>query len=145
MEIHIILTLYDYFGFTKVGLKPETEKERRTEAKKARDEQAERDKLPKLEGHYESLSPCRFEKDNVHFAINCGGVSKGLGIVLSVYELESDEVYFTDIQLEYALNETPRKVIPLNIKKEKSLTEAGNFTGRTKILFCPKKSIRIFQ
>ncbi len=119
MAYRFILTLYDYFGFTKVGLKPETEKERRIKAKKARDEQAKRDKLPKLGGHHESLSPCRFETDNVHFAINYGGVSKGLGIAISVYELENDEIYFTDIQLEYALNEPKRKTIPLNMEKRR--------------------------
>ena len=134
-----ILTLYDYFGFTKVGLKPETEKKRRAEAKKARDEQTERDKLPKLEGHHCSLSPCMFERSNVFFAINEGGVSKGLGIAISVYGLENDDVYFSDIQLEYALNETPRKVIPLNMKKRKKPDGGWELYWEDKDFILPEK------
>ena len=72
---------------------------------------------PKLSIVHFNLMPCEIGKDQCCFAINTGGKSKGLAIAFSGSYVEQEEIRFHDVQLEYALDQYPRKTIPLQLEK----------------------------
>lgn len=67
-----------------------------------------------------SLMPCKIGQDTLISAINLGGSSKGLSIAFSGSYVETEELSFRDVQLEYHFDLQPRKTIPLTLEKVKT-------------------------
>lgn len=57
--------------------------------------------LPKLEIPRYSLTPCKEGKDACVFAVNRGGKSKGLGIMIDLVSKDDIDITFKDVCLEY--------------------------------------------
>ncbi|MBR5745907.1 MAG: hypothetical protein IKX92_01455 [Clostridia bacterium] len=68
------------------------------------------------------MSPCEIGKDQCCFVINTGGKSKGIAIAFSGSYIEKEDVRFRDVQLEYSLDQHPRKTIPLSLEKKQTQT-----------------------
>lgn len=63
------------------------------------------------------LMPCKIGKDKIISAVNLGGASKGIGIAFSGSYVETNEISFRDVQIEYHFDRHPRKIIPLTLER----------------------------
>ena len=72
--------------------------------------------------HSANLMPCKIGEDEFYSAINTGGRSKGVAVAFSGKYVEKEEIRFRDVQLEYALDQYPRKTIPLQLVKIQTQT-----------------------
>ncbi len=77
---------------------------------------------PKLTIPLYDLMPCKIGKDHCCFVVNTGKKTKGVAIAFSGNYVEHEEISFRDVQLEYALDQYPRKIIPLQLEKRKTQT-----------------------
>ena len=66
--------------------------------------------------------PCEIGKDQCYFVVNTGGKTKGVAIAFSGSYVEQEELRFRDVRLEYALDRSPRKTIPLSLEKKQTQT-----------------------
>lgn len=65
-----------------------------------------------------SLTPCRIGENNIITAINTGGSSRGIAIAFIGDYVENEDIFFTDVKLEYDFDKTPRKEIPVQLSKQ---------------------------
>ena len=77
---------------------------------------------PKLTIPRYDLMPCKIGEDHCCFVVNTGKKTKGVAIAFSGNYVEHEEISFRDVQLEYALDQYPRKIIPLQLEKRKTQT-----------------------
>lgn len=75
---------------------------------------------PKLDFSAYDMMPCKIGQDTLISVINLGGSSKGLGIAFSGSYVETEELSFHNVQLEYNFDRYPRKTIPLTLEKVKT-------------------------
>ncbi len=68
------------------------------------------------------LMPCEIGKATIICAVNRGGRSKGLAVAFSGDYVEHEEIRFRDVQLEYAMDRSPRKTIALHLEKRQTQT-----------------------
>ncbi len=85
-------------------------------------ESAAKPEPPKLSFVSPSLMPCEIGKDQCYFVVNTGGKTKGVAIAFSGSYVEQEELRFRDVRLEYALDRSPRKTIPLSLEKKQTQT-----------------------
>ena len=64
-------------------------------------------------------------------AINIGGASKGIAISFTGKYVESGEIEFKDVQLEYGFADRERKIIPLTLEKVQA--KNGNWIYSAKV------------
>lgn len=88
-------------------------------------ESASKSEPPKLSFTTPSLEPCEIGKDQCYFVINTGGRSKGVAIAFSGDYIEKEDIRFRNVQLKYALDQYPRKTIPLQLEKRQ--TQSGQW------------------
>lgn len=82
--------------------------------------EAEKPKPPQLSLHLPSMMPCDIGKDTFVSAINTGGKSFGIAIAFSGSYVETDEIRFRDVQLEFDFDRHPRPTVPLSLEKRQT-------------------------
>ena len=85
-------------------------------------ESASKTQPPKLTLPTYDLMPCKNGENHCCFVVNTGRKTKGVAIVFSGSYVEHEEIRFRDVSLEYALDQYPRKTIPLQLEKRKTQT-----------------------
>lgn len=88
--------------------------------------QKARKEPPVLDMYQPSLRPCVNGEDACLFALNDGGVSRGIAVIFEGDYVEKDEITFENVQLEYDLSHDPRRTIPIQLEKRKA-KEGGYF------------------
>ena len=72
---------------------------------------------PRLTMPTYDLMPCEIGKPSIITAVNAGGKSTGLAIAFSGNYVENEDIWFRDVQLEYAFDRHPRPTIKLQLEK----------------------------
>lgn len=70
--------------------------------------------LPKLENNAVTLSRCASGEEACVFAVNRGGKSRGLAVVLACLGDETQNITFENVMLEYNLDKYPRSQIHIS-------------------------------
>jgi hypothetical protein len=83
-------------------------------------ETADKPAPPRLTIPRYSLMPCEIGEASIISAVNTGGKSTGLAIAFSGNYVENEEIWFRDVQLEYAFDRHPRPMIKLQLEKRQT-------------------------
>lgn len=101
--------------------------------------QDSRRELPRLELNMPSLMPCVNGEDRRVFVTNKGGQSQGIAVVFQGDYIEKDEITFDQVQLEYDLSHSPRRVIPIQLEKKKAANGSYYWYWEDKEFVIPDK------